>query len=309
VPQPDAHAIRNTSFTLAVNGYNPEQVDQLLVDLAAALDRDEAVDPTLVDLDGLEVVPAGYDMEEVKRFFDGFADFPSDSGDEELALPASTPTEDVPVIEPVADLEVAEDEETTAAEASEAQAATDSEPATDPEPAPADERDAAVLDSVQHLGDAAEGTLSHAVERTKQTVVELEVFLSQQFELAKAACDEAVAHTRDDCAQTMKTARSVAQAALTMTEDAAEELRGQTAAAISRISQDFERQLAFTQRTFQHNLEQCREQIAADLDRLIASSRSRADEITSDIDAVQAQVEHALADARSVLTAEVRRAA
>jgi hypothetical protein len=93
-----------------------------------------------------------------------------------------------------------------------------------------------------------------------------------------------------------------------MTEDAAERLRAETSDAVARVTQDMERQLAFTQRTFQQNLLQCQEQVAAEIERLVGSARSRAGEISVDIDAVQAQVEDALTDARSVLTQE-RRAA
>jgi DivIVA domain-containing protein len=309
VPQPDAHSIRNTSFTLAVNGYNPEQVDELLVDLAAAVDADGSVDPVTIDPSSLELVPAGYDIDEVNTFFSEFAGLVPDGDGEDLADPVAAEAEDAL---PAPDADQSDDPSADGASAPAQEIVADGHP--EPEAAPATEeaaRDAidAPVPSVQELGNAAQGTLSHAVERTKQTVVELEVFLGQQFELAKAACHEAVAHTREDCEQTMKTARNVAQAALTMTEDAAGELRGQASEALDRISQDFERQLGFTQRTFQQNLEQCRGQITAELERLLASARSRTDGITADIDAVQVQVEEALADARSVLTAEARRAA
>jgi DivIVA domain-containing protein len=313
----DPHTIRNTSFSLAVNGFNPEQVDQLLVDIAVAVEQDRAIDRALLDLTSVEVVPAGYDIDEVAAFVATFTD---DATDDPRAEEDDEPVHAIAALDEVPEADEAPadadddpaalpDEEPHLHEVAQEVEPAESEPGEAAGPAEPEAASPAVtFTDVPGFGDVAQGTLHHAVERTKQTVVELEVFLNQQFELAKAACQEAVTHTQDDCSQTMKTARNVTQAALSMTEDAAERLRAETSDAIARMTQDMERQLAFTQRTFQQNLLQCQEQVAAEIERLVGSARSRASEISVDIDAVQAQVEDALADARSVLTQE-RRAA
>src|SRR5205814_7985558 len=146
-------------------------------------------------------------------------------------------------------------------------------------------------------------------ERTKQTVVELEQFLAQQFEQAVSACEQAISNTESDCAQTMQTAQSVANTALEMTTNSADALRSETSEAMARIQQDFKRQLGFTQRTFEHNLAQCEAEITQVIDQLVERATARAASITAEVDQVHSEVEASLADARTVLAPDYRKAA
>jgi DivIVA domain-containing protein len=311
VQQHDPKAIRDVSFTLAVEGYNPEQVDLLLVDLATAIEQQRQIGPELADLTRLEVVPAGYAVAEVEAFVNELADRAGADTRPDSAEAGGDAEQPAEIAAPTLEAVGEPDDAAPVAAAEASGEASQPDAVEDVQGTPAGDAAAAEESVVgmEGLADAAHGTLTHAVERTKQTVVELEVFLNQQLELAKTACQEAIAHTNDDCASTMQTARSITQAAYTTVEGAADELRAELTDAVARLHQDFDRQLAFTKRTFQQNLQQCQDEISTALNRVLDDARSRTAAITADITEIQSRVELSLADARSVLSTEQRQAA
>jgi DivIVA domain-containing protein len=287
--QLDPRTIREASFTLAPSGYNPEQVDDLLASLADEILETGSVEATRVTPAGLTTVPAGYSQHEVDAFLSQLAQHRSTDPAQAEATSdansaASTHTSD-------GDDDRAEEHTVTGQATSQPVIAGESMP----------------LVAIDEL--IAPGTLPHAVQRTKQVVVELEEFLEQQLELAKAACNEAITHTNTDCSNTLQTAESIAQSALTMVEGVADDIQTETSRAVIHLRHQFEEQLSTTRSTFETQLGECETTIESQLQRLLENATTKTHQLQAEIRDIHAYVQDSLNDARSVLTNTHQKAA
>jgi DivIVA domain-containing protein len=161
----DLASIRNASFSLTPTGYNPEEVDRFLSDLADS--AESGIDLAVVRNASFSLTPTGYNPEEVDRFLAQLADGIESPAAEPQAVQESeeapaqgqeqvfeAPAE--PAEEPVAELEqpFEADELEPVAEAHEVEPVA--EPVAEVEAEPV-----APAETVQPVGDAPVATLPH----------------------------------------------------------------------------------------------------------------------------------------------------
>jgi hypothetical protein len=291
------------------SGYNPVQVEETLARIAEHLENGELVPSELFDVD-FDAVSAGFDPDHVAEFFAKLKDIVIAS----TAAVASVPAEEVeadeqPVVEP---------DDASAAEpvANDGVGGTFVEEEVEPvrrgaahpdrmpaAPAPVAGRPVTSAPTVITSG------LPGAVERTKLAVAELEAFVIQQMEEAKAALRLHIDQTQTDCLNTLDTARTVSDQALDTARQRAEVLLDVATRTTNQLRDRFEGELASMRTAFEEDLARRHAAIRADLEALVEEAKDLTEEAHTQLTQVHDDVRTSLEDARSILTNPTRRLA
>ena len=301
--------IRDASFPLVPSGCDPAQVEETLATIAAHVENGEPVPSQLFDVD-FDTISAGFDPDHVADFFADLKDTLVTS----TATAASVPAEEV------------EAEEQPAVEPDEAPAA---EPVTNEgvdgmfvedkvesvrRSAAEPDRVAAALSPVASRPVTSAPTaiasgLPGAVERTKLAVAELEAFVIQQMDDARAALRLHIDQTQTDCLNTVDTARTISDQALDTARQRAEALLEVVTRTTNQLRDRFESELASMRSAFEEELAGRHAAIRADLEALVEEAKDLTEEVHQQLAQVHDDVRTSLEDARSILTNPTRRMA
>jgi DivIVA domain-containing protein len=310
--------IRDTSFGLAAQGYNPDQVDAALYEIAEQLDNGAAVDPALLKAN-FDTVAAGYDAREVAAFLGSIsAKMPTETASTD---PQAPELDEEPTVheEPHAHPEVPADLDLDAG----ASSADESNAPTNagPEPNATSHINALGHGAVGGVLSAAvaRGTEAHdstvgvrlpqAVERTKLAVTELEGFIADQLVNAKAALRGQIAETQKDCTTTLVTARQVSNEALETARYRAQVILQEANRSTDDLRETFDARLEELRGTFERELARRHEEIRTDLELLVEEAKALTGELEADISSIEDHVRTSLEDARGVLTENTGRLA
>jgi DivIVA domain-containing protein len=310
--------IRDTSFGLAAQGYNPDQVDAALYEIAEQLDNGAAVDPALLNAN-FDTVVAGYDAREVAAFLGSIsATMPTETASTD---PQAPELDEEPTVheEPHAHPEVPADLDlgagASSADESNAPADIDLEPKTvSPIVAPRHQSADAVRSfaPAPEMG-AQESTfgvrLPQAIERTKLAVTELEGFIADQLVNTKAALRGQIAETQKDCTTTLVTARQVSNKALETARYRAQVILQEANRSTDDLRETFHARLEELRGTFEKELARRHEEIRTDLELLVEEAKAVTGELEADISSIEDHVRTSLEDARGVLTENTGRLA
>ena len=301
-------AIRDASFALTPTGCNPVQVEETLAKIAEHLTNGEIIPAELLNVQ-FDTVSAGFDPNEVADFFTTLEQTVITS----TATPAATTT-DEPVDEP-ADVDpdhsaavVPTPSEDCAANTpdgeGESPRTVDGHPHLTSNPGAS-----APVRPVATTTPAIASGLPGAVERTKQAVSELESFVIQQMEEAKAALRLHIDQTQTDCLNTLDTARTISDQALDTARQRAEVMLDVATRTTNQLRDRFESEIASLRSAFEEDLTRRHSAIRADLEALVAEAKDLTEEAHAQLAEVHDDVRASLQDARSILTNPARRLA